>query len=236
MKQNWLRTTGLNSCIFTGFQTGIGLLIIKYRLSGLLKFSSNLYFGKWKTRSERVTRRPRNIWKTTQLDTRRKHSRSNFILKSTYRLFFVLVARGLQDSAACQTFKWIVHPKSGSIIIYLSYVVVNSYDFLSVKHIRWSLTKCHVARFHTININGGKNSVELQKLQNTIKIVHTTLQLYRESSQQTKKLFTENTPFCHNTRIFHMSSNWCHNWLLLIQWPPTKKMLSVRDQLQRIVE
>lgn len=159
MKQNWLRTTGLGSCIFTGFQTGIGLLIIKCRLSGLLKFSSNLYFGKWKTRSERVTWRPRNIWKTTQLDTRRKHSHSSFILKSTYRLFFVLVARGLQDSAACQTFKRIVHPKSGSIIICLSYVVVNSYDFLSVEHIRWSLTKCHVARFHTININGGKKTL-----------------------------------------------------------------------------
>lgn len=112
-------------------------------MSGLLKFSSNLYFGKWKTRSERVTWRPRNIWKTTQLDTRRKHSRSSFILKSTYRLFFVLVARGLQDSAACQTFKWIVHPKSGSIIIYLSYVVVNSWlSFWKTHKVKFNKMSC----------------------------------------------------------------------------------------------
>lgn len=48
LKQNWIGTTGLDSCIFTGFQTGIGLLFIKCWLSGLLKFSTNLYFGKWK--------------------------------------------------------------------------------------------------------------------------------------------------------------------------------------------
>lgn len=78
-----------------------------------------------------------------------------------------------------------------------------------------------------------KNPVELQKWQNTIKIVHTALQLYCESSQQTKKLFTENIPFHHNAQIFHTSSNWCRSWFTTNSLTTNHKFWSVRDQLRR---